>query len=711
MSNVSKSILVAALICSVFCGTEAFAARGTLIGVVADKSTGEPLSGAAIVIEGTRLGALADEDGTYRVARVPVGTYSVTASMVGYKPVTEDEVTIQTNETSTVNFQLLPVPFQLGEIVVTGTKTPHLLKDVPVATSVITKKEIEKSGIATVAGALSEFTGVEVTSGLAGGTGLDHRVKHNIHGLWSGFGAGYCLILVDGEKIKDWHNGDQVYLNQLPVKTIERIEVVRGPSSVLYGSSAISGVVNVITKRGTDRPTLGVSMSYGRFDTFDGSMSFGSRIGKAKYMLSIGKAGSDGLETWRFMCHTMSYDRETILGNLEYDITDDHKLTLKAQVRNWERWGDPSGFYKEPMPSEDVHLSARWDGKLGADTEVMVRGYRDRLDCTSESSEEQIWGIWGDEETWNAEAQISRWIGKKQRGILGIVGEYYDVPAKSLFTKSVFVQDEIYPIEPLTLVAGIRIDVPEDYGTQYSPKGSMLWRITDRTDLRVSVGRSYLAPTVNQLYRELRYFRGLWMKGNSELSAEKSVGYTLDIDQRFGERILGRLELFRYTIKDKIESRFTGEVKDGKNVFQYANIGKVHSQGVEVQVKVRPADWATAEVGYTYVDLKDDITDKALSGTKHRPYFRVVLEQTSLGLRGTVKGEFKGNRYVDRYDLHLKDYFKMDCNISKKLSEQVNAFLSVENVLNERYEARYVPGETMFRHPGRMVTGGLSADF
>jgi len=180
--------------------------------------------------------------------------------------------------------------FNLGQVVVTATKTERILADVPVETSLITKDQIQSSNAQTVADLLKYTPGIDVNTADDRAGNLNWRA--NFRGL--GLNEGYGLILVDGQRVKGGGMGEYGYgINQIPPEMIERIEVVKGPGSVLYGSDAMAGVINIITKPTPEKRFFSSYAGYGTHDASNAGVSVGDRIGKFGYLLNYDREKSD----------------------------------------------------------------------------------------------------------------------------------------------------------------------------------------------------------------------------------------------------------------------------------------------------------------------------------------------------------------------------------------------------------------------------------
>ncbi len=244
---------------------------GTISGSVSDARTGEPLIGANVLVEGTRLGAAADLSGKFRVEHVPVGTYNIVARYVGYSPSTR-RVTVGSGATVTVEFKLNPTALGLSEVVVTGTGVATEKRQLGNAIATVSAKELQYSGASTIDKALSgKIPGalVEENSGAP-----DGGVTVRLRGTSTVLGSADPLYIVDGVIVNnaspvliDLGGGAPNRLADLDPNMIDHIEVVKGAAAAaLYGSLANNGVVQIFTKQGEPGPpkvtfTTSVNMS------------------------------------------------------------------------------------------------------------------------------------------------------------------------------------------------------------------------------------------------------------------------------------------------------------------------------------------------------------------------------------------------------------------------------------------------------------------
>jgi len=240
-----------------FSFTTVAAKFGSIRGRVIEEKTGEPLPSVNVIVKRTSFGAATGVNGEYFISHLPSGTYKIMASMIGYKPNVK-EVKILSGQTVRVDFKLRESPLETGGVVVTGTRTPKYIKDVPIRTEVLTSKLIEDKGARDLYRALEGVPGIRV----------EQQCQYCNFSMvrLQGLASDHTQVLIDGQPV--YSGLASVYgLQQVATANIDRIEIVRGAGSALYGAGAIAGVINVITKTPSQRPEAKVGIELGTYNT------------------------------------------------------------------------------------------------------------------------------------------------------------------------------------------------------------------------------------------------------------------------------------------------------------------------------------------------------------------------------------------------------------------------------------------------------------
>jgi iron complex outermembrane receptor protein len=254
---------------------------GTLRGTVVNQATSGPVAGAIVSLRETRYRTQTNEDGVFVLSGIPRGEFSVTAAAIGLAPYAA-RITISPGQTTELEIRMAPTAVNLRELVVTASKTETEVRDVPAAVSVVSSADIERSGATNFTEAVKTVPGVSM------GSFGENFNSVQLRGL-PRFGNENeaVLVLVDGVPQTDARNSTQ--LLTIPIANIDRVEVVKGPNSALYGRTAIGGVVNMITEDPPAEPSFRFRLQGGQWDfirgdvTAAGPLAAGSRSG---YLIS-----------------------------------------------------------------------------------------------------------------------------------------------------------------------------------------------------------------------------------------------------------------------------------------------------------------------------------------------------------------------------------------------------------------------------------------
>jgi outer membrane receptor for ferrienterochelin and colicins len=267
-------VLILGLSLSLFAGEKTDA---MLFGDVKSKVTGEHIPYANIIVKGTNMGTAADGTGHFKLANLPVGKCIIIAHAIGYKS-QEKEVVMERGKAVNLFFDLDEDVLEMEQVVITGTRTKHYVKDVPVRTEVITIAEIENKNALSLYEALENMPGIRVENQCQYCNFTMVRMQ--------GLGAEHTQILINGQPTYSGLAG--VYgLQQIGTADIDRIEVVKGAGSALYGSSAVAGAINIVTKEPSYEPSTTVGMQFGKYNTNKYDISASMRNENGNIGLSI----------------------------------------------------------------------------------------------------------------------------------------------------------------------------------------------------------------------------------------------------------------------------------------------------------------------------------------------------------------------------------------------------------------------------------------
>ncbi len=589
-------------------------------------------------------------------------------------------------------------PSKTQEVVITATKTPHTLEDVPVETVVVTRKDIERSSAQTVSDLLRYVPGIFVRDEDAPGITAWRAL---IRGL--SFNEGYGLVLIDGERVRGEGMGDSgIGLNQIPPQMIERIEIVKGPASVLYGSDALAGVVNIITRETPERPLYGFEIGYGSYHTNLEYLYWGTREAPWGVLLQAAREESEmgayGVRTNR----DEDYERKSLVAKITRDFGSRIRAGLKLSVQEDERQLD----YRT---QDTLVLKKAWKYRVSPflrlvfkdEAELFLKGYYYDWKFTADSrgTDPYPYALYrGDMYYRVLEARYTRPVGEIHLLTLG--GEYrneeldYTFSHRKMDVSSLYVQDEMEFLWkfPLEIVVGARLDHHSVYGTELCPKISLLLKPSPDTRLRASVGRGFKAPTIRQAFYTEPYPHGdYFYVSNPDLKAETSWGYSLGLEKNWGRRVWGSLSLFRNDVRDMIIRYYTYRDIDNDGVAEkirtFKNAKEAYTQGVELALRLSLwEDFLRLNLSYTYTDTEDEDIGKELPLVpQHVLATHLLVNHRAWGLTFDLGFQFVSDMYTNTTNTEKNpSYSVVDVKLIKRLGK---ASLSLEgnNIFDSDY--------------------------
>jgi outer membrane receptor for ferrienterochelin and colicins len=577
---------------------------------------------------------------------------------------------------------------KLEEIVVTATKTPHTLEDVPVETTLITNEEIENSDAKNVSEIMRDVPGF-YTQGenVPGSSAWLSRLRG------FNFDSGYGLVLINGERVLGGAMGEYgISLNQLPLEMIEKIEIVKGPASVLYGSDAMAGVVNIITKPIPEKPLFTASGGYGSYDTSSAFISYGQKINKFGIMVSAQRETS---ERGRYGASEDDFKGEYILSKLSYDFSDRALFSLGVNYDNlkWNYQND-----------EKLRFSPAFEVSLPDTSVLKIKGYWYRLNMDSFSP--GYTRRFGDITYNQAEVQYTKPLGASHLITGG--GEYLLRDIKASFAdkndtfESLYLQDEI-SLKPFDFVIGGRLDNNSLYGIEFNPKASFMLEAAANTRFRASIGRAFKTPTIRQLYVFFKH-GDFWNDPNEDLNPEVSWGYSAGIEQVFSKKLSANLSVFRNDVKDIIVAVDTSEEINGTPVRTWKNVRKAFTQGAELGIKITVLEDILLNLTYTYLDTENKDTGKELPYNPHHTA-GISIDYAIKPLKASVhwRTNYISEVYTDEVNTKkIKDYSLSNLKVVKNITKNIDVSMDVDNIFKSDY------GEPDKEWLGRLIFGKLT---
>ena len=608
-------------------------------------------------------------------------------------------------------FFALPVPIfaqeegavvTMEETVVTASRIEESLKYSPDSVTIITEEEIQKKGKQTVVDVLKDVSGISVAQyGSPGGdSSIYMRGTNNAH----------TLIMIDGVRVGDPMAGDgKMSISDLSTDNIERIEIVRGAQGVLYGSDAIGGVINIITKKGKGKPEFYLFSEGGSLETFREKIGVSGSNDKINYAASVSRLD---------MKYVSRADED--LGNTERDYYHNTNISARVdgQISETVRMGFSARQSKSSMDLDDDPV-ADADKVLDTDiTSVATNFDQDlfdwwqhviKLGITETKREYTKDGAFDD--LYNGTIKAASWQHNFFIGEIDAVTAGFDyqeedgdnrstssnITNKSVNTKSFFVQNKLTPFKGFSFTLGARHDDHQTFGGEDTYKGALAYFYEKTgTKVRGSYGTGFRAPSLYQLYSSY---------GDTNLKPEESKGYDLGIVQDlFDKNLLLSVTYFLIRIDDLIDWNW--------DTWKYYNVGKVKTEGWETCFSVKPLTWLTFDVHYTYTEAKNETAGDANKGNYliYRPQHTggasinvKPLEKLNVNLNA----QYVGKRYRNSDNSEsMPDYTLYNLAASYDIMKWLKIFGRVENLTDQKHQSVYQYGE-----PGIGFYGGIKVTF
>lgn len=609
--------------------------------------------------------------------------------------------------------------FTAPEIVITATRSPLELLRAGSAISVISAEQIEAYGVKNLADALRLTPGVDVSEqGGAGGLSIV-RLR--------GSEAGQTLVMIDGIRIGDPSStAGEFNFASMALTDIERIEVLRGPQSALYGSDAMGGVINIITRRGSRASTRSVTVEGGSYGTLFTRAEMSGATETTSYAFALTGFHTDGFSSYGYRIPRIEANYP---GGMERDKSD--KVAGSARVSHrigdlnfdvgfsryqlWLRYDDPSAFDLNPDVQKALRDS-RFNKGNAYVTTAFAKVSGDAFDGRMRNAL-TLYGNWNDRvavdqscydavafttiqcrSTYNSrrfglEYQANVRLGDFGSLIFGGKTEREEAEsrqaglgASSSFlvqqlagvqtTHSVFALHQFSLGSRLDISLGGRIDSVEGVDVFPTWRATAAYRIEESgTKLRASVGTGAKAPSLYQRYSEY---------GNLGLKPEENIGYDIGIDQRLLD---GRVILSATWF----DAKYTNLIDIDWAVFpyRYYNIAEARIKGLETSADIVlvPGEWR-ARLSYTYLSAINEGSGQPLP---RRPRNKGGVALTYTGI---PKLEVEGRLILvgERLDsafapgVYNPGYLRVDLRGNYRFNENVQAYLRLENLTNERYE-------------------------
>ncbi|MCM8791369.1 MAG: TonB-dependent receptor [Candidatus Omnitrophica bacterium] len=596
---------------------------------------------------------------------------------------------------------------ELEKIVVTPSRMAEKIGSASCSISVVDEEDFEREKIHTVRQALQEQVGVDVrqSGAFQGQTDL----------LIRGGSSNQALILVDGLKAYDpIAPGGEYNLAHLTLDNVERIEILRGPQSAAYGSDAMAGVVNIISKKAEDT-YVNAQWEGGSFYTSQENFEAGSVAHGFHYSIAGSRLDTKGISQAeaKHGCYERDfYDRTAFSGRADYDIGD------KASVGGTIRYTKAHFAFDQGADADDDNafclltesfitlfgeqrIIDRWSHALRLGWMESMRQYFDEdsppvndFDRSKYAGKYFKLDYTSTFEFCDFDRFLIGYEYTEEQACYYSTNDFSGVMATDIMPK-VFAREGDFYFEnrfnypdKITATQGLRIIHHSLAGTHLTYRVDGSYTFPTKTKIRGLVATGFKAPSLYQLHAPASFWFG---GGNPNLNPEESFSYEYGADQNlWGERIIAGITYFHTLYRDLIDA-----ITDPTTwiTAPYTNIGKAQVHGIEAAIDVKPIDSIKVKTGFTYMKTKDFQNDQEMVRRPERKFFIECFWQAtkalSFDLRMRYNGPMSDNLSNPLWALNtykVKEFVVADAVVNYDISKNFSFYMKANNLFNKHYE-------------------------
>ncbi|MFZ4747372.1 MAG: TonB-dependent receptor plug domain-containing protein [Sphingomonas sp.] len=571
------------------------------------------------------------------------------------------------------------------DITVTATRVAQPRDQTGLSLTSLDRSTIQKRQTVSVADLLSATSGVTVSRNGGPGQPTALRIR--------GAEGDQTLVLIDGVRVNDPSaTGGAFDFGNLLSGNIERIEVLRGPNSVPWGSQALGGVINIVTAPPRDGFAANLNAEYGYMNAKKLVGNVGGGFGPVRASLGGGYFDDDGISAFKLGTERDGYRQYAANGRVEIDLSDAVSIDLRGNYADSKvgfdgfpppvfSFADTTGYSMTKQAFGYAGLNASlFDGTLKNRLAFTISDTR-RASFSSATATPARFKGRSERFEYQGDAGVADWL----RAVFGVEHENSrfneGLATVSTGVTSGYAQLIANPVEALTLTGGVRLDDHRSYGTRTTVSANAAWRVGRGTILRATYGEGFKAPTLYQLFS---------IYGTATLQPENAQSYDLGIEQSLIEGTLKfGVTLFHRDTTNQID--FTSVPPRADRPFgYYFNIARTRAQGVETFVELRPSRTLVLNANYTVTDAKNRLTGIVLP---RRPLHSVNAnidwtprDWLYLGAIVQTVSDSRDSDYLTFSPTRLDGYTLFGMRVSVSLGERFEVYGRVENLTDARYE-------------------------
>ncbi len=726
---------------------------GSLSGVVIDRSTGDYLPFVNIILKGADIiGEESKIDGSFMFPEVNPGLVTLEASFIGYEKYIIDSIYIEHKKEINVVIEMESSFIQVDEVVVTASRKSQTLVSAPVSVDVVKAQQLENQNVTTFDEAFDNLAGVNVSrSSRANVQALSIRGASEVAGGGTG---NRVLLLLDGRPVLSPDSGGALW-NLVPTNSIERIEVVKGAYSSLFGSSAMGGVINVITREPKSGYRTRVNLNYGfyqkapafteydHFNDFNNiEFSHSNTYKKGGYLIDFSRRQDDGHR------EKSGFTLYNFYGKYSYDFDQNKKLRISANVNQMYNdtpatWLSRRFYNRVAEHRKDDYQDRR---EYNADIYYSVirnknLKYSSRLYFYQNDSEFSFNDDPDNDSTnvnigtnqivaessilaqrWGNVTQVDLSLDDKHYAIAGVdvnydrivaLPDFYLYGRRKVTNIGFYLQDEYYANDQLTITGGIRYDhyniIGEFKESNFSPKLAMVYNPNRNWSFRTLFAQAFRNPAIAERYIKFTQGGGLTFRPNPDLRSER-LKFSFEVGTRYSPyRGLFIDMAYFYNFYNDLISFQQLPGTSGSFVYEVINVNEALLKGFEINTTISPTRSLNLRLNYTYLDAKDKSVERL---NDDLPYKR----KHSFNLTSSYNYKSLGLHLTGRYRSEVKEGFLypgsepgeqwvFTARLDAKISNSYSAFFAINNIGNYQYEE-----VERYRMPGRHYTIGASFD-
>ena len=712
---------------------------GMLSGRVYDGVTLEPLVMVNVFLDSLLIGSSTGTDGKFVIRRVPPGSYRLVARRIGYEPHVEDRLQVAAGESVWRSISLAPTAIEAEEVVVTAARKEQTAQMAPASVSVLSAAQLRQRPIFTFDQALEMIPGISVHR--SAGTSVQSLSIRGSSDVAGGGVGNRVLLMIDGRPALNSDSGGALW-SLVPTNFIDRIEVVKGAFSSLYGSTAMGGVVNVITRRPAYRSMTTVDVGYGLYERLPAGLRYQEAVpkqsqvelshsgqrGAVSYLFSLSRKAADG------HAENTAFEFYNAFGKALFDIRRDRNLEFSFGLgtnkndypHTWLNNLQP--FRVRPDYRDDIQKKKTYSADLlywavpSVRSKYSTRFYFYRHAARSFFNDPFAWKTSVDADKFGSLTQFDYYLDHRNFLVSGMdiqVDRVDSAPDTVMYGKrqvnnaALYLQDEIELTTKWTATLGLRYDWNHLVGGtthgQLSPKFALVYQPRETLALRLLLGQAFRAPSIAERFFQRELSGGTLFKPNPGLKAE-SMDFSFETGMRWrlGSYLDGDLAYFRYHYRDMMYwVEISAEEGVVYTLFQVRNLNRALIQGVESSVSLHWRRNLRISLGHTYMDARDKspgrLDDLLAYRVRHLFSFAAdgKMGRWSCNLNGRYKSRVEE---VFLYPREAPDaFFVANAKIIMSLSQRLSLHLTGNNLFETQYEelARY-------RMPGRSWVLGAS---